>query len=128
MKESERLVELMEEMVELQKLMAMPTIKKLIGETLDKPEKMYVYEMTDGITTRDKITVETGASGGAISSWWNEWFSKGLLKKEGAKYKRILSLKDLGMSLPMLKRRIKNDVEVTNKELNKNSGAGVKNE
>lgn len=128
MENNERLLELMEEMVKLQKLMAMPTIRKLVEETLDKPEKMYVYEMTDGIITREKIILETGASAGAISSWWNDWFSKGLLVKESTKYKKIFSLKDLGIPLPALKKKVKSKMETIDEGMDNVSKGETENE
>ena len=105
----------MQEMVKLQRLMVMPTVRNIIENTLDKPEKMHVYEMTDGIMIREEIISTTGVSAGAISGWWNDWLSKGILEKDGSKYKKIFSLKDLGISVPALKDK-KKDQDPTNQE------------
>jgi len=107
MDKKDRLIELMEEMIKLQKIIARPIIKTIIEEALDKPEKMWVYELTNGKVPRGEIMEKTGASAGAISGWWNNWFSKGILEKDGSRYKRIFSLEDIGIPLPKLKNKQK---------------------
>lgn len=95
----DKLISLMEEMVRLQKVIVKPVFKKMIEENLDKPEKLAAYELT-GIKTRDQIIEITGAGAGTISGWWNDWLSKGLIEKDGSKYKKMFSLSELGISFP----------------------------
>ncbi|MDP2673008.1 MAG: hypothetical protein Q8O84_04310, partial [Nanoarchaeota archaeon] len=101
-----------------QRFSAIMQLKEIIVTTLDKKEKLLVYEMTDGKNKREEIIKETGCSAGAISSWWIDWYSKGLLEKiEGGRYKRIISLGEIGINVP----------KKTNKENKPNSQEVIEN-
>lgn len=104
MNKEDKIISLMEEIVRLQRISVKPVFKKLVEETLDKPEKLITYELT-GENSRDQIIAQTGMGAGTISSWWVEWFSKGLLEKDGIKYKKIFSLSEIGITIP---RKFKN--------------------
>jgi len=95
-----QITELLKEISKWQKFIALPHLKDLITKTLDKKEKLIVYELTDGEKNRDELIKESGAAAGTISGWWMEWYSKGILEKVRGKYKKIISLEDLGIKVP----------------------------
>lgn len=99
MNKEDKLISLMEEMIQLQKISVKPVFKKLVEEILEKDEKLMVYELT-GENSRDQIISKTGVGAGTISSWWIEWFSKGLLEKDRSKYRKVFSLAELGINVP----------------------------
>jgi hypothetical protein len=103
MESNNELIELMREMVRLQRILVKPVFKALAEEVLDKPEKKIVFELTDGINTREQIIESSHVAAGTISEWWMNWFSKGLLEKDGKKYRKIISLGDVGISVPAIK-------------------------
>ena len=98
---NKEIVQLLRELVKWQKFSAITPLKEIIVSTLDKKEKLLVYDMTDGKNKREDIIKETGCSAGAISSWWIDWYSKGLLEKgEGGRYRKIISLGEIGIAVP----------------------------
>jgi len=113
------LVELMKETVKMQKIIIRPILKDLIKESLDKPEKLLVFELTDGRNSREMIMKKTKAGAGTISGWWMEWFAKGLLEKEGSKYKKIISLEELGINTPKLQitPKVEDEFDQKNKDM-----------
>lgn len=97
---NKEIVQLLRELVKWQRFFAITPLKEIIATTLDKKEKLLVYEMTDGKNKREDIIKETGCSAGAISSWWIDWYAKGLLERiEGGRYKRIISLGEIGINV-----------------------------
>ena len=92
---------LLSEILKWQKLQGMNILMDLVPKLLDSDEKKIVYEMTDGKNKREDIIKETGCSAGAISSWWIDWCSKGILEKiDGGRYKKIISLAEIGIAVP----------------------------
>lgn len=65
----------------------------LLPSLLDSEQKKKVYEMTDGSLSVNEISKRTGASVGSISNWWNQWHERGILLKEGKRYKKLISLR-----------------------------------
>lgn len=86
--------ELLQEILKWVRLQGHHLLATVILPTiLDSEEKRKVYEMTDGRNSVDEISHEVGVSMGTISNWWNRWHEKGLLFKEGKRYKKLVSVK-----------------------------------
>ena len=99
--QNKEILSLLRELVKWQRFSAISPLKEIINSTLDKKEKLSVYEMTDGKNKREDIIKETGCSAGAISSWWIDWCYKGILEKiDGGRYKKIISLAEIGIAVP----------------------------
>ncbi len=86
------------EILKWQKLQGINLLRTLLPELLNNDKKINVYEMTDGKNTIREIRTKTGISFGAISKWWNEWYSYGVLEKNNEKYKKLISLQELGLN------------------------------
>ena len=99
--QSKEIVQLLRELLKWQRFTAIASLKEILTKNLDKKEKLLVYESTNGINKREDIIRETGCSAGAISSWWMDWYAKGLVEKiDGGRYKKIISLSEIGIDLP----------------------------
>lgn len=91
--------EILKEILKWQILQGKEILRELIPKLLDNNDKKRVYEMTDGIRTSIEIKKVVGVSDATVSNWWNIWYSFGILEKEGRKYKKIISLKDIGIDI-----------------------------
>lgn len=91
--------EILKEILKWQILQGKEILRELIPKLLDNNDKKRVYEMTDGIRTSIEIKKVVGVSDSTVSNWWNIWYSFGILEKEGRKYKKIISLKDIGIDI-----------------------------
>lgn len=90
---------LLEEILKWQRVQGIKIVREILPKLLDTEQKKIVYELTDGKNPREYIQKISGAAAGTISGWWNQWFSQGLLLKDGQKYKKIISLEELGISV-----------------------------
>lgn len=87
------------EILKWQKLQGINSLRTLIPKLLDEEKKKKVYEMTDGKNTQSIIAEKTKVAGGTISNWWNLWYSNGILEKDERKYRKIISLRELGIDI-----------------------------
>jgi len=93
---------LLEEILKWQRLQGIKILCEILPQLLDTEEKRIVYEMTDGKNNQSKIASEAKVATGTVSNWWNLWYSHGILTKEEKRkrrYKKIISLKDLGIPI-----------------------------
>lgn len=93
--------QLLAEILKWQKLQGLQLLKTMLPNILESTEKRTVYELTDGQAGVVDISKKAGVATGTISNWWNIWLANGVLTKEGLKYKKIISLKDMGLSIIM---------------------------
>jgi DNA-binding transcriptional ArsR family regulator len=91
------LLEDIEHKEEIQKERVMREIVPLL---LDTDRKRMVYEMTDGKNSRREIAENLKISSATLTKWWKSWYSYGILTVEKKKYKRIVSLRELGIRVP----------------------------
>ena len=111
--QNKEMIQLLRELVKWQRFTALSSLKEILIKTLDKKEKIIVYDLTDGKNKRDDIIKDTGCSAGAISGWWIDWYSKGLLEKVEGRYRKIVSLEEVGINVP---KRENKDNKLSNKE------------
>ena len=90
--------EILSEILKWERLKGIQTLRSLIPKLLDTEEKKTLYEMTDGKNTIKEIQTKIKISSGKISILWNFWYSNRLVEKEGQKFKKIISLKELGLN------------------------------
>ena len=74
-------------------------LKELLPILLSTDRKRMAYEMTNGKNSQRKITKTLGISSVTLTEWWTQWYSYGILTREKRKYKRIVSLRELGIKL-----------------------------
>jgi len=100
--ESNRAIELLEEILLWMKYDYLETKKKLL-EILDTDEKKTAYELSDGINSGRSIAREIGVGNKTIGNWWKKWFEAGLIeqteKYRGGQYKKLCSLTKMGIKL-----------------------------
>ena len=99
---NDKIGKLLEEILKWQRLQGIKILRETLPQLLDTKEKRIVYEMTDGKNNQSKIASEAKVATGTVSNWWNLWYSYGILIKEGkgkGRYKKIISLKDLGIPI-----------------------------
>lgn len=87
------------EILKWQRLQGITLLLEKIPTLLDDKKKKQVYELTDGLNSQATISEKVGVAGGTISNWWNLWCSNGILIKEEGRYTKIISLKELGVSI-----------------------------
>lgn len=88
---------LLEDIEVKEKIKKKRILKELLPILLDTDRKKIVYEMTDGKNSRRAITKALKMSSATLTEWWKQWYSYGILTREKRKYKRIISLKELGV-------------------------------
>jgi hypothetical protein len=90
---------LLAEILKWQKLQGLQLLRTILPNILESTEKRKVYELTDGQAGVVDISKKAGVATDTISNWWNNWLANGVLTKENSKYKKIISLKDIGLSV-----------------------------
>ena len=86
---------LLEEILKWQKIQGLVAFKSLIPILLNSEEKRTVYEMSDGNLTVTQISKKAKVATGTISNWWKKWLTEGILYREGTKYIKIISIKNI---------------------------------
>jgi hypothetical protein len=74
--------------------------KSAVAALLDTDKKKIVFEQTDGKNSSRGLATKCSVDRGAVLRWWAEWFTAGIIVKEGDTYRRLFSLKELGIKLP----------------------------
>lgn len=88
-------IDLLKEILKWQKIQGLSVFKSLIFVLLDSKEKRLVYEMTDGTLSVKQISEKAKVATGTVSNWWNKWLAEGILYREGNRYIKTASIKDL---------------------------------
>jgi len=82
-------------------------VKEVLIDTLDEPEKIVAYSLTDGDTSIRNIRDKTGMSFGAIQNWWKIWAQVGIVETfeagRGTRARALFNLEDFGIEIPELK-------------------------
>jgi len=94
--------EILEDILKWQRLQGIKILRELVPILLNDEKKKIVYEMTDGKNSQSEISKKVGIATGSVSNWWNLWYSNGILIKDGVKYLKIMSLKEIGIEIPEL--------------------------
>lgn len=87
--------DLLKEILKWQKIQGMSVFKSLASVLLDSKEKREVYEMTDGTLSVKQISEKAKVATGTISNWWSKWLAEGILYREGNRYVKTVTLKNL---------------------------------
>lgn len=85
----------LKEILKWQRLQGLAIFKSLFPVLLDSKEKRLVFELTDGTLSVKQISEKAKVATGTISNWWNKWLAEGILYRDGNKYIKIASIKDL---------------------------------
>jgi len=100
---NEEIKALLRDILKWQRLQGIQVALELLPKVLDTEEKKIVYEMADGKNGIKEIKSKINIATGTIHRWWNNWLVQGIITKEGSKYKKIISLKELGTIIEEIK-------------------------
>ncbi len=107
MSETEK--EILATLKEIQKwipFLAWGSVKQVIVEVLDSPEKLMAYSLTDGKHGIRDIRDKTGRSFGAIQGWWKSWVKVGIAEEipagSGKRAKALFNLEEFEIEIPTL--------------------------
>jgi transposase len=119
-KKQDRMIELLEELVKWTKVKSIPHVKKLLLEILPSDEEKRAYHYSNGQDSRG-VAKLAGVGHVAVTKWWKNWIRAGIAKpvsaKRGKRAKRVFSLEDFGIEVPLLK-EVKPKVEKTRAPIN----------
>jgi hypothetical protein len=79
----------LDRLIELVEALLRTRISELLDKELDDPKKRKLYELTGKKSVRE-LSDLTELSTGAISKIWQGWHSKGILRKQGMYYVKLL--------------------------------------
>ena len=117
MSKEDRMIELLEELVKWTRVTSFPKVKDLLMEILASPEERVAYQSSNGERTTREVANMSNVGHYKIANWWKTWIKAGIAEavsvQRGERAKRIFSLDDFGIEVPIIK-------ETTTQE----SGAG----
>ena len=94
---------MLEEIMIWSKINNVEHVKKILTETLNTPEKIIIYHLSDGRTIRD-ITAICGGSTFTISNYWKTWNNRGLMKSmrvsRGERFIKAFDLAHYDIDIP----------------------------
>ena len=106
-----KIVHLLEQILRWTKTGAIMQLKPSIQETLQSDEAKLVYEYSDGERSTREIGKLAGVSHATVKNYWEKWSELGIVepteKYEGGRFRRLCSLRELGIALPKSKPPIK---------------------
>ena len=101
------MIELLDELVKWTKVTSIPKVKELLLSILKSPEEMVVYQSSNGEKTSREVADVANVSQFSIAKWWKAWIKAGIAEsvsvRRGERAKRIFSLDDFGIELPVIK-------------------------
>jgi hypothetical protein len=92
--------DLLREILRWLRFQSLDKAKQAVAGLLDTDKKKTVFEFTDGNTSGRALAAKCGVDRNTLFRWWNDWFTAGIITKDGDTYKRLFSLKELGIKLP----------------------------
>jgi hypothetical protein len=103
----DRMIELLEELVKWTRVTSFPKVKELLIGILTSPEEKVAYQSSDGGKTSREVADIANVSQFTISKWWKAWIKAGIAEsisvQRGERAKRIFSLDDFGIEVPVTK-------------------------
>ena len=106
MNENKEIRDILREILKWTKFEGMQKVKQVLETTLDTDTKKLVYELSDGISS-PKIARIAGVDPTTVRDYWKEWDVLGIVdihpdyKK---RYRRVFSLKEVGIEVPEAKK------------------------
>jgi len=102
----DRMIELLEELVKWIKVTSIPTVKELLLKILESPEERVAYQSSDGERTTRSVGDIANVGHYKIADWWRAWIKAGIAEpvsvQRGERAKRIFSLDDFGIEVPVI--------------------------
>lgn len=108
MSKEDRMVELLEELVRWTRVTSFPKVKDLLIGTLTSQEEKVAYQSSDGEKTSREVAEMANVSKFTILKWWTAWIKAGIAEsisvQRGERAKRIFSLDDFGVEVPIIEK------------------------
>jgi len=98
--ETDRVIELLEELVAWQRFAHRDALARLWGQILADPRHLIGYELSDGTRTQKQVGEMSGLSQPTISGLWTKWRRMGLLRESRGQLMHIARPSDLGIPVP----------------------------
>jgi hypothetical protein len=88
--QSQELIRLLQRTNELLTSLALHALGPALDEELGKPKLEQLYRLTGGELPVKAISKRIGIAAGVISETWQRWERRGLLVKDGHRYRKVL--------------------------------------
>ncbi|MCX8178198.1 MAG: hypothetical protein N3F10_07940, partial [Candidatus Bathyarchaeota archaeon] len=114
------MIEILTEILKWIKVTSIPQVKKLLLELLPSDEEKLAYQYSDGRTSQE-VSQLASVSYITITRWWKNWIRAGVAEpisvKGGERAKRIFSLDEFGIEIPLPKGvGVEKKIEATKEE------------
>lgn len=100
--------ETLEEIKVWAKINGVEKVQDILKKTLDSPEKIAIYHLSDGRTIRDIIAI-CGGSTSTVSNYWSSWNLLGLMKSisvnRGERFIKSFDLESYGIKIPVIAKK-----------------------
>lgn len=120
MSKEDQIVELLEELVRWTRVTSFPKVKDLLNGILTCPEEKVAYQSSDGEKTLREVAEMANVGTSTISRWWKAWIKAGIAEsisvQRGERAKRIFSLDDFGIEVPVIREATAQDSGVGGEE------------
>lgn len=120
MDNNEEIKNILKEILKWTKFQGMQKIKQVLETALNTDTKKLVYELSDGISS-PKIAKIAGADSSTVRDYWRDWAILGIVEihpEYKRRYRRIFSLKEVGIEVPEVKEKTEVQEEKTEGEEN----------
>ena len=100
--------ETLEEIKVWAKINGVEKVQNILKKTLNSPEKITIYHLSDGRSIRDVIAI-CGGSTATVSNYWSSWNMLGLMKsisvKRGERFIKSFDLEGYGIEIPTIAKK-----------------------
>lgn len=97
---NEQIVSLLQELINMYKLVNKPIIVQRLEEELADPKQKLIYELSNGERSAREIAESVGkVSHTTVTNYWKQWAKKGLMApaQRVGRYKHTVDLKEYGL-------------------------------
>lgn len=102
---TDRIIQLLEEILKWTRIEGMEKTKTIFNEFVKTDIEKIVYENSNGQTSREVASIAQ-TSHTTVVNYWRKWSKFGIVEevisRGGTRYKRIFSLTDFGIEVPMI--------------------------
>jgi len=106
---------ILKEILKWTKFEGMQKVKQVLETSLDTDVKKLAYELSDGVSS-PKIAKIVAVASSTIRDYWKDWAVLGIIEihpKYKKRYRRMFSLKEVGIEVPEAQDRAETEEETT---------------
>ena len=108
MNSDQEIKDILREILKWTKFQAMQKVKQVLETTLDNDTKKLIYELSDGRSS-PKIAEIVGVTPSTVRDYWKDWAVLGIVEihpEYKRRYRRIFSLREVGIEVPEVEEKI----------------------